>query len=180
MQLPKETVLTVTSVVPSALTVPLWVPAICSTLSLPGARVFIGKVQVPQVTDSIEPLTNSACSSLPFAVDSEHSSIVKPSVLTSVALVPDLRLKSRLVPAAQRLASGQGVSWVVQKTELAALDSTDSVFSFGSVSVYSAVHLAVSGQAALLPVSFFSTALTAKVAGLPSFSSPRSTPAVGP
>src|SRR6266576_2344303 len=126
MQLPKETVLTVTSVVPSALTVPLWVPAICSTLSLPGARVFIGKVQVPQVTDSIEPLTNSACSSLPFAVDSEHSSIVKPSVLTSVALVPDLRLKSRLVPAAQRLASGQGVSWVVQKTELAVAASAES------------------------------------------------------
>jgi catechol 2,3-dioxygenase-like lactoylglutathione lyase family enzyme len=56
------------------------------------------------------------------------------------------------------------------------LVSTDNVFSFGSVRVYSADKMAFSGHGLELPASLSTAAFNTRVAGLPSLSSPRSVP----
>src|ERR1043165_8418537 len=135
-------------------------------------RVLVVKVQPLQVRVSNGPVTPSAFSILPLAVELVHLSSVLPDVSTSRAAFSDGMLKPISVPDDVRLASGQGDSWMVQKTEPVRTVpvSTDNVFSAGSVSVYSAVHLTVSGQALALPGSFLITALIQKISGLAPFS----------
>src|SRR5215211_2508338 len=125
------------------MTVPLWVLPIVVTSSFPSTSVVVGKVQPVQVSDSIGPMTFSFFSILPLTVEPVHVSSASPLVVTRPAEVPAFRLKLSAVPAAHKFAAGQGDAWTVQKTDLvgggATFGSTASVFSFGSVRVYSAI-----------------------------------------
>src|ERR1043165_5729738 len=102
MQLPKSTVLIVTSIGESALTLP-FVPLVHSISSVfPVLTVLVVKVQPVQVSSEIVPVGFTvalpALVSSPLTVEPVHLSSVLPDVSTKFAPPPDGMLKSSLEP----------------------------------------------------------------------------------
>src|ERR1700749_172090 len=121
----------VTSKVPSATTVPLEVPTIFLTSSLPSLIVVVGKVHLlvasPQVSEVTGPVLEALSS--PWTVEVLHVSSALPFVSTRLDVVPAVWVKWILVPTAQLCPAGQGSAVVEQMTVAEALPAPINAIS---------------------------------------------------